>query len=80
MSEEKKESCGCGCDCNCKSKSGRLLNNFFLLVIIILLSGIFYSLQGLISLCPAMERAHCMTKAKTAVCPMMHKAPAEAEK
>lgn len=81
MSEEKKESCGCGCDCNCKSKSGRLLNNFFLVVIIILLSGIFYTMQGMLSMCPMMQKAHCGLKAKMAPCPMMmDKGPIEAEK
>ncbi len=86
MSEEKKESCGCGSDCGCggdckcNPKSNRLLNNFFLLVIIVLLSGIFYTMQGMISMCPMMNKAHCGLKAKTAPCPMMNKGPVEAEK
>lgn len=80
MSEEKKEGCGCDSGCDCKAKCSRLLNNFFLVVIIILLSGIFYTMQGMMSMCPMMNKAHCALKAKTAPCPMMNKGPVEAEK
>ncbi len=80
MTEEKKESCGCDNDCKCQPKSGRLLNNFFLVVIIILLSGIFYTMQGMVSMCPMMGKAPCGFKAKTVPCPIMNKGLIEAEK
>ena len=73
MTEQKSESCGCGSDCNCNSKSGRLLNNFFMIVIIILLCGIFYCLQGIMAMCPAMSNSHCNMKGKSAMCPIMNK-------
>lgn len=67
MTEQNSEKCGCSSGCSCKSKANTLLLNFMLLVIIILLSGIFYSLQGMMAMCPA------MSKGKTAMCPFMPK-------
>lgn len=78
MTEQKSESCGCGSDC--KAKSSRLLLNFFLIVIIIILSGILYSLQGLMAMCPAMNDAHYTMKNKVALCPLMDKGKVQAEK
>lgn len=78
MTEEKAQSCECGSDC--KAKSGRLLLNFFLIIIIIILSGILYSLQGLMAMCPAMNDAHYTMKSKVAMCPLTDKGKVQAEK
>lgn len=57
------------CDCKCGQKSGRLMIHFFLFVIILLLAGIFYTLQGMMAMCPAMANHHYGMKSR-AMCPV----------
>ena len=74
MIEKNSEKCECACKCECcKTKSGSLLLNFMLLVIIILLAGIFYSLQGAMSVTDFNGGKCHMSKAKMAHCPYTSK-------
>lgn len=75
MTEQNSEKNDC-CKCSCgNSKSSNLLLSFMLLVIILLLSGIFYSIQGAIAMCPVMKSSKMchIPKDKMAPCPMMGK-------
>lgn len=68
MTEQKSECCSSGCKCG----SSKTLLSFLLFVIIILLSGIFYTMQGMVSMCP-MKGDY----SKKAMCPLMGKSVAE---
>ncbi|MCC6758396.1 MAG: hypothetical protein IT395_02050 [Candidatus Omnitrophica bacterium] len=77
MTEQNSEKCDCSKNCGCGSKTKSLLLSFMLLVIIILLSGIFYSMQEMMAMCPAMKASSCqMSKGKMAMCPLMGKSAA----
>lgn len=66
MTEEKSKEC-CSCNCGCCNKSGKYLLSFMLFVIIVLLSGIFYTMQGAVA-----SQGGC-PKVKGAMCPIMPK-------
>ena len=61
-------------ECRSQYKSAQYLLMFFLFVIIILLSGIFYTLQGMSSMC-SMKSGYCPMQASSgALCPIYKKA------
>ena len=68
MSEQKDQ------ECQSKCKNGNYLIMFFLFVIVVLLSGIFYTMQGMLSMCP-MKSNSCATMkaAGGAECPFLTK-------
>lgn len=72
MEEKKSENCNCGCGCK---KTGTYLLAFLLITIVLLLSGIFYTMQGLVSMCAAGHGKYCasMKGPKTMMCPLTGK-------